>query len=584
MMQKTWMVLAVAAALSACGGGGGAGGVTSGSSSTGSNGSGSAATAAALSGKVVDGYLQGAEVCLDTNADKVCDTAKAITDANGSYSLTHTLTADQLASAHVLVVVPETAKDADDGGKTLKEAGKAAFELLAPAAKPQVVSPLTTLVSERMISNRQSVADAESSVVGTLKLDNGTALLGASADFVAANKADLKQLAQTTAVLLGEVKKVVTNTVSSNAGIVKPAEQQRIEVDAVRDMLRKIVESNQLAQLGTGNKIDPKKVQDLLGSTLATDAANLKDSAQLAKKVTELTPPPATFNISQLLGLPLFNVEISDWQANVCTDSMSSSLLTNVCFVSYKVNGAWQPWKREENGMELTMQGVVSTNTETPYKLSPDTATTFQMQDYVPKLHSATYTLRSQGPRAPSAVFKGVSFAESDVAYPMSKTTNPGTQAYEYNFNANHPRFCGGSVAGVIDCPSFSQLREYYRGGSHTIQFSSNPIVTADFDGEKLALYERQTVNNMLRDAKLAVTGSWAERKVAGMDVMDLTIPDELKAKAGLEAGQQPFFIVYQGKVYQGNRRDIKKYEWTWLNASAFEKVRQFYKLPVLVK
>lgn len=583
MMQKTWMVLAVAAALSACGGGGGAGGVSSGSSSTGSSG-GSAATAATLSGKVVDGYLQGAVVCLDTNADKACDTDKAITDANGSYSLTHTLTADQLASAHVLVVVPETAKDADDGGKTLKEAGKAAFELLAPAAKPQVVSPLSTLVSERMISNRQSVADAESSVVGTLKLDNATPLLGASADFVAANKADLKQLAQTTAVLLGEVKKVVTNTVSGNAGIVKPAEQQRIEVDAVREMMRKIVEGNQLAQLGTGQKIDPKKVQDLLGSTLASDAANLKDSAQLAKKVTELTPPPATFNISQLLGLPLFNVEVDSQQtqANVCTDSMSSSLLTNICYVSYKVNGAWQPWVREQNGMELTAQGVVPADTDTPYKLSPDTATTFQMQDYLPKLHSATYTLRSQGPRAPSAVFKDVIFAESDVAYPMSIATNPGTQAYEYNFSTNLAWSCSDQDKGWVNCASLSELRREQNGSKGYMQF--NPYmhkVVATFEGTKLALFHRPNFPNF---EKLPVAGSWTERKVAGVDLMDLTVPDEYKAQAGLEADQQPFFIVYQGKVYQGTRRDLKKYEWTWLNASAFEKVRQFYKLPVLVK
>lgn len=581
-MQKTWMVLAVAAALSACGGG--AGGVSSGSSSS-SAGS-SPATATTLSGKVVDGYLQGAEVCLDTNADKVCDTAKAITDANGSYSLTHTLTAEQLASAHVLVVVPETAKDADDGGKTLKEAGKAAFELLAPAAKPQVVSPLTTLVSERMISNRQSVTDAESSVAGTLKLDKGTVLLGVNADFVAANKADLKQLAQTTAVLLGEVKKVVTNTVSSNPGIVKPAEQQRIEVDAVREMLRKIVEGNQLAQLATSQKIDPKKVQDLLGGTgtLASDAASLKDSSLLAKKGEELTPPPATFNISQLVGLPLFNVEMDNQQkqVNVCTDSMSSSLLTNICYVSYKVNGAWEPWQREENGMELTPQGVVSTDTETPYKLSPDTAATFQMQDYLPKLHSATYTLRTQGPRAPSAVFKDVRFAESDVAYPMSQTTNPGTQAYEYAFNANYPRSCGGSVAGVIDCTTFAQLRSYFDGSVGYMQFNSyQHKVVAAFDGAKLALYHRPHFPDY---EKLPVAGSWTERKVAGVDLMDVTVPDEYKAQAGLEADQQPFFIIYQGKVYQGSRRDLKKYEWTWLNASAFEKVRQFYNLPVLVK
>ena len=135
--------IALIAVLSACGGGGGG---TAGSSSS----------TVTIAGAVIDGYIEGAVVCLDVNGNSACDTTepKATTDSNGNYSISYT---GSTTGLHVLTEVPSTAKDKDDGGLTLAQAGKTAFTLQAPA--PTVssttthVTPLSSRVSQEMVSS-----------------------------------------------------------------------------------------------------------------------------------------------------------------------------------------------------------------------------------------------------------------------------------------------------------------------------------------------------------------------------------------------------------------------------------------------
>jgi len=131
--------LAVAVMLSACGGGG------------------SSVGPVTLSGAVIDGYIKGATVCLDVNANGVCDTTEpsAVTDVNGKYSLT-VPTGVSTSGLHLIAVVPVGAEDSDTPGTPVANA----YKMLAPADMPAVVSPLTTMVSTEMIANGKSVADA----------------------------------------------------------------------------------------------------------------------------------------------------------------------------------------------------------------------------------------------------------------------------------------------------------------------------------------------------------------------------------------------------------------------------------------
>ena len=115
-MKKSLFALAITSALAACGGGGG----------------GSPAPST-ISGKVIDGYIEGATVCLDLNGNLACDPGEPsdTSKKDGSYSLSYNGSVDGLV---VIADVGDNAKDADDGGKTIKEANKAPFNLAAPIA------------------------------------------------------------------------------------------------------------------------------------------------------------------------------------------------------------------------------------------------------------------------------------------------------------------------------------------------------------------------------------------------------------------------------------------------------------------
>src|SRR5690349_12605512 len=91
-----------AAALVACGGGGGSSNPPPGP------------TNVTISGKAVDGALQGATACYDLNDNGACDNGEptsAPTGANGSFSFE--VTAAQAGQHRVVVEVPPTAIDAD---------------------------------------------------------------------------------------------------------------------------------------------------------------------------------------------------------------------------------------------------------------------------------------------------------------------------------------------------------------------------------------------------------------------------------------------------------------------------------------
>lgn len=113
---------------------------------TSSSSSSNSAATTTLTGTVIDGYLQGAKVCLDINANGVCDSGEptATTGANGSYSFSGVTTS--AANAAILAEVPATAVDADTSA-----AVGTAFTLTAPAGA-SAVTPLTSLVHDKMLA------------------------------------------------------------------------------------------------------------------------------------------------------------------------------------------------------------------------------------------------------------------------------------------------------------------------------------------------------------------------------------------------------------------------------------------------
>ena len=142
----------------------------------------------AISGKAVDGALQGAIACYDTSNNGDCESnepTSAATGVDGSFTIPGVASA--AAGQHrVVVKVPANAVDADTGAQVGK-----AFVLIAPAtgtagAQSVFVSPLTTLVQRQMDAG-QSKTDAVAFVQSNLALT-----VSPLADFTGAGTDNLK--------------------------------------------------------------------------------------------------------------------------------------------------------------------------------------------------------------------------------------------------------------------------------------------------------------------------------------------------------------------------------------------------------
>ena len=241
-----------------------------------------------ISGKAVDGALQGATACYDINNNNACDTGEptsGTSDAQGNFSLS--VLASVAGQHRVVVNVPATAVDADTG-----QAVGAAFLMLAPAsgttgAHSVFVSPLSTLVQRHMDASGQSRADATTYVQSQAGL-----AVSPLADFTAAANADTAKAAN--------VAKLALKTAQQQATVVATAVGQSdvsgtaiTQADLDKAVVARVIGA--LPALGA-SAVDPA-VRSLTGSAREQALAN---AAGLAVAQIGFTPEQARFEI----GLP----------------------------------------------------------------------------------------------------------------------------------------------------------------------------------------------------------------------------------------------------------------------------------------
>ncbi len=169
MKIRASLTLAALAAISGCGGGGGQ-------------------TGAAISGRLMDGYVRGALVCLDVNQNLKCDAGEpaTITGNGGAFTL-YPLKDTSTASLLLVAEIGTGAEDSDAPGQPM-----AATRMLGFANKPAVVSPLTTVVAS-YVHEGQSMSDAEAHARTLLGV---ASTFNLSADYIASGDTAAHALAQ----------------------------------------------------------------------------------------------------------------------------------------------------------------------------------------------------------------------------------------------------------------------------------------------------------------------------------------------------------------------------------------------------
>lgn len=242
--KKSWIwIAALSAVVAGCGGGGGSSGPI------------------ALTGKVIDGYIGGATVCLDVNSNLRCDAGEptATSAADGSYSLTYEGSVDGM---QILAVVEPGAVDSELGAITK------AFDLLAPAENASVVTPLTTLVANEMLNRGVDAEEAQRAIKAQFNFEGD--LLGR--DFIAANDTDTLQVAQVVAASMAAVKEELQAVATNDTSVASLSQ---------KDMIKAVIAEVKATVLPTVLTPDGKAAVDTANLTQEALASSIKQTANV---------------------------------------------------------------------------------------------------------------------------------------------------------------------------------------------------------------------------------------------------------------------------------------------------------------
>ncbi len=163
-----------------------------------------------ISGKIADGYLDKAKVCLDKNKNGKCDTAEPNTlSINGNYDLNITTT--DMGKYLILVEVTTSTVDLDNNQTVTN-----GYTLTAPKNSTEFISPITTLIQNEILKNPILTKDEATSKVSQ-KLNLTTSDTKLLADYVANNSdseySKLHEVGKVIATLQGTLELKTTQEV-----------------------------------------------------------------------------------------------------------------------------------------------------------------------------------------------------------------------------------------------------------------------------------------------------------------------------------------------------------------------------------
>ena len=318
-----------------------------------------------MGGKVADGYLVGAKVCLDLNQNKLCDDGEpsATSTAGGGFSITDA-TQEQIDNFPLLVEVTAGVVDEDTG-----EAITQPYTMTAPVGY-EFVSPLTTMVQNE-VEQGNALADAEASLQGLL----GTTL-ALSQDYVAQQlNADLEGDVQEEYERLHQVAQVTAQLIANNFEAIQTAADDAgistddiigLIVDQIIEALDEIVSEVEFVN-EQGGEFDPNAV---LESETVTDASTVStDDLEGQVQIRDTEATAAAANLAELVsgdGINFFDDGYYDDMLELSYGTLTYNADTQTSTeVRFKlVDGAFvaEDDMNDEDDFILTESGWVASN------------------------------------------------------------------------------------------------------------------------------------------------------------------------------------------------------------------------------
>jgi hypothetical protein len=290
----TLSVFAVFSQLSACGGGGGE------DTPQVTPEPPAATPTQSLTGTTADGYLVGAKVCVDLNANGDCDQDEpsTLTIAGGKYAFSDLAASIDLSKHPLLVeVIAGQTIDEDEPGVAI-ETG---YTMTAPAGINGFISPLSTLLAANVANGTaQELAEAIKILETKLGIEGtGTDLLQ---DYVAGSNSasgdEYKRLHRVAQIIARVLAKAI-DEVNQNGGTGGDATKKEI-VHSVRAQLAANIEqvANIIDSLaGTNTPIDIKILAQTIQEQLAITPASVQEQVEKRREQSE----KQTTNVLSLL-------------------------------------------------------------------------------------------------------------------------------------------------------------------------------------------------------------------------------------------------------------------------------------------
>ena len=227
-----------------------------------------------VTGRVADGYIRGATVCVDINENDACDSDEpsAISTEGGAYDLA---VPEEHSDKPIVAAIPAEAIDEDTG-----EAVGQPMVFIAPADRPEFLSPITTLVHQEKRANPALNSDeAELAVKNMLGIEEADVSL--FTDYVAQSDATrnsngtadrfeyLHNTARVVASMMKDIETQVENAaVSRGVDVAGNEDTRRAIQDIVRNEVRELLPqiARQVAEIVTNSEAESASSADTQSS------------------------------------------------------------------------------------------------------------------------------------------------------------------------------------------------------------------------------------------------------------------------------------------------------------------------------